>query len=358
MCLASDGTGELSLVPQHGNALIVSEKLVDGCPQALFEDPLINVLIFVGSLVVLDRACDLTVTNAVKISDVAGFGKKTIGFILVAFCSSLPALSVSVLASLTGRIDVAIGNALGSNIANTSLILGVCLILLTLKSPKGSRLFAVSAKEETETMYYGLFTGSAIPIVLFYMGNASRILGIVLVAVFGAYTYWLVRRKQGPNVPSEAQPRSGLKKRLSLAFLGGAFVVVASYFLVDSASSIALFMHVDQAVIGGTIVAFGTSVSVLSASVRAVMKGQADVSLGNVVGSIFVNATLILGASMALWASSVDVTILFNVVLFSALTSVFVWFFLSSDWMNWKVGVVLVFMYFLFLVMSFGGYKP
>lgn len=168
-------------------------------------------LIFVGSLVVLDRACDLTVTNAVKISDVAGFGKKTIGFILVAFCSSLPALSVSVLASLTGRIDVAIGNALGSNIANTSLILGVCLILLTLKSPKGSRLFAVSAKEETETMYYGLFTGSAIPIILFYMGNASRILGIVLVAVFGAYTYWLVRRKQGPNVPSEAQPRPGLK---------------------------------------------------------------------------------------------------------------------------------------------------
>lgn len=72
MCLASDGTGELSLVPQHGNALIVSEKLVDGCPQALFEDPLINVLIFVGSLVVLDRVCDLTVTNAVKISDVAG----------------------------------------------------------------------------------------------------------------------------------------------------------------------------------------------------------------------------------------------------------------------------------------------
>lgn len=195
----------------------------------------------------------------------------------------MPALSVSVLASLTGRIDVAIGNALGSNIANTSLILGVCLILLTLKSPKGSRLFAVSAKEETETMYYGLFTGSAIPIILFYMGNASRILGIVLVAVFGAYTYWLVRRKQGPNVPSEAQPRPGLKKRLSLAFLGGAVVVVASYFLVDSASSIALFMHVDQAVIGGTIVAFGTSVPVLSASVRAVMKGQADVSLGNVV---------------------------------------------------------------------------
>lgn len=84
-------------------------------------------------------------------------------------------------------------------------------------------------------------------------------------------------------MPSEAQPRPGLKKRLSLAFLGGAVVVVASYFLVDSASSIALFMHVDQAVIGGTIVAFGTSVSVLSASVRAVMKGQADVSLENVV---------------------------------------------------------------------------
>jgi cation:H+ antiporter len=149
-----------------------------------------------------------------------------------------------------------------------------------------------------------------------------------------------------------------LKVYVLFAFLSGVFVVVASYFLVDSVSSIALSMHIGSAIIGTTLVAFSTSVSVLSASVRAIMKGQADVSLGNVVGSIFVNTTLILGVTLVLWTSSVEMTALLDVVLFSVLSSVFLWYFLSSDWMNWKVGAALVFLYFLFLVISFGGYKP
>lgn len=333
-------------------------KLVDGCPQALFEDPLVNVLIFIGSLVVLDRTCDLTVTSAVKISDVAGFGRTTTGFVLVAFCSSLPALSVSVLSALMGGIDVAVGNALGSNIANLCLILGICLILLTLKNPKGARLFTTATKEEMRTLYFGLLMGSAIPLILFYMGYASRIMGIVLLAVFWVYTYQLLRPKRVQDLSLEPRPRLGLKEYVLFAFLSGVFVVVASYFLVDSVSSIALSMHIGSAIIGTTLVAFGTSVSVLSASVRAIMKGHADVSLGNVVGSIFVNTTLILGVTLVLWTSSVEMTALLDVVLFSVLSSVFLWYFLSSDWMNWRVGVALVFLYFLFLVISFGGYKP
>jgi len=324
----------------------------------LLGGPLINVLIFAGSLIVLDRACDLTVASAVWISDMAGFGRTTVGFVLVAFCSSLPALSVSVLAALLGRIDVAIGNALGSNVANLCLILGICLILLALKSPKNVGLFATATKEEMRALYFGLFTGSAFPLILFYMGYASRIMGIALLAIFGLYTYQLLNQKHVENLPLSAKPKTELEKYLSIALLSGAFVVLASYFLVDSASSIALSMNVDAATIGTTVVAFGTSVSVLSASVRAIIKGHADVSLGSIIGSIFVNTTLILGISLVLWTLSVDMTALFGVVLFSVLSIVFLWFFLSSDWMNWKVGVALVFLYFLFLVISFSGYRP
>jgi cation:H+ antiporter len=325
----------------------------------LFGDPFINLLILLGSLLVLDRACDLTVTSAVKISEIAGFGKTTVGFVVVAFCSSLPALSVSVIASLTGRIDIAVGNAIGSNLANVSLILGVCLMLAALRNVEKTGPHASMTKQEISTLYFGLFIGSAIPLALIYMGYANRIIGMGLLIVFVAYNYLLLKsRGNKKKLPSGAKPKQGLLRHASLAILGGTVIAVAAYFMVDSASSIAVSMHVDQAVIGGTVVAFGTSVSVLLASVRAVLRGHADVSLGNIIGTLFVNTTLILGASFAVWTPNADMAAYSSLFIFSVMANVFVWYFLSNNKTGWKEGVVLSLTYFIFLIISFGVYKP
>jgi len=102
---------------------------------ALFGGILINVAILIASLLVVDKASDLTIKNAVKVADMAGFEKTTVGFILVAFCTSLSALSVSIFAAITESIGVAVGNALGSNIVNICLVLGVCLVLVFTRIP-------------------------------------------------------------------------------------------------------------------------------------------------------------------------------------------------------------------------------
>ncbi|MDH7477689.1 MAG: hypothetical protein QHH17_04830 [Candidatus Bathyarchaeota archaeon] len=101
----------------------------------MFEGMLINALILLASLLILNKASDWTITNSVRVADITGFGKTTVGFILVAFATSLPELSVSIFAAIGQEsIGVAIGNVLGSNIVNVCLILGLCFIMAALKN--------------------------------------------------------------------------------------------------------------------------------------------------------------------------------------------------------------------------------
>jgi cation:H+ antiporter len=325
----------------------------------LFEEPLVNLLILIGSLVVLDRACDLTVTSAVKISDIAGFGKTTVGFVVVAVCSSLPAIAVSIIASLTGRIDVAVGNAVGSSLANVSLILGVCLLLAALRKVENTKPLMSMTRQETSSLYFGLFIASAVPLVLLFIGYANRLMGIILIIVFIGYNYQLLMSGGHHEKKSSQIKRSrGALKYALLAILSSVVIVVAAYFMVNSASSIALSMHISAVVIGGTVVAFGTSVSVLLASVRAILRGHTDLSLGNIIGTLNVNTTVVLGASLALWTANANMTVYSSLFIFSVVANVLVWYFLWNGKMGWKQGVVLSLMYFIFLIVSFGVYKP
>src|SRR3972149_3554079 len=132
----------------------------------MFEGILVNAIVLIISLLILSGASHLVITNAVKAADAAGFGKATIGFLLVAFSTSLPELLVSIFAALgAGTIGVAIGNVLGSNIVNVGLILGVCILIATLKKSmkmNNIEFTAYVAKEEVGSLYFGLFTASII----------------------------------------------------------------------------------------------------------------------------------------------------------------------------------------------------
>jgi len=121
----------------------------------LFEEwgPLSNVLILLASLLVLDKASDWTITNSVKVAYITGLGKTTVGFILVAFSTSLPELSVSVFSAIGQEtIGVAIGNVLGSNIVNICLILGICFLIVALQSSNHAKLISSMAREEVGSL--------------------------------------------------------------------------------------------------------------------------------------------------------------------------------------------------------------
>lgn len=324
----------------------------------MFEGLLIDILVLIASLIILDKASDLTIANSVKVADVTGFGKTTVGFILVAFSTSLPELCVSIFAAIGQEsIGIAIGNVLGSNIADICLILGICFVLVDIKTPTHITFLSSMVKEGLGSLYFGLFVASIIPLTLLYIGYASQFIGIILLAIFIFYVYQLSKTRKTREEGSLGSERQRLGLYVFLTLLGAAGVVACSYFIVDTASYIAISIGIPHVVIGATVIAFGTSIPELATSVDATVKGHLDLALGNIVGSCFVNTTFILGVALLGSTLRINMAAFANLAMFSLMTNLLLWYFLSSEKITLKEGAVLLFMYFLFLVISFGGYK-
>ncbi len=317
-----------------------------------------NLLVLIASLIVLGKASDITINNSIKVSDITGFGKTTIGFILVGFATSLPELSVSIFAVFTqASIGVAIGNVLGSNIADIALILGICFLLVALKRSKNGNCCLSPAKEEIGNLYFGLFVASIIPLALLYIGYASQFIGVILLTIFVIYMLQLSREKRVKTEESTVNPeRSKLRKYTVFTLIGAIIVVATASFVVESASFIATSMGVPPVVIGATIVAFGTSVPELATSISSVRKGHLNLALGNIVGSCFINITCILGVALIASPLSINMAAFSNLAMFSLIINLFLWYFLSSEKISWREGALLLMLYAVFLVTSFGGY--
>jgi cation:H+ antiporter len=315
-----------------------------------------NVLVLFGALVVLAKASDVAINNSVKVADITGFGRTTIGFILVAFSTSLPELLVSVFAAIRQEsVGVAVGNVLGSNIVNICLILGVCFLLVTLKCPKFSCLYPSMARQEVRSLYFGLFVSSIIPLSLLYLEEASQFIGVILLTVFVVYLYQLSRIRNIKEEGSLGPERKKLRKYALITLAGIAGVVAMSYFIVDSASYVAKSVGIPPVIIGATVIAFGTSVPELATSITATRKGHLDLALGNIVGSCFINVTCILGVTLVSSPLNVNMTAFSKLAIFSLMTNLFLWYFLSNEKLTWREGAVLLFIYALFLAISFSS---
>jgi len=315
-----------------------------------------NLLVLFGALVVLAKASDVAINNSVRVADITGFGRTTIGFILVAFSTSLPELLVSIFAAVRQEsVGVAVGNVLGSNIVNVCLILGICFLLVTLKCPKYSCLYPSMAKEEVRSLYFGLFVSSIIPLSLLYLEEASRFIGVILLTVFVVYLYQLSRMRSIKEEGSLGPERQKLCKYALMTLAGIAGVVATSYFIVDSASYVAESAGIPPVIIGATIIAFGTSVPELATSIAATRKGHLDLAMGNIVGSCFINVTCILGVTLVSSPLNVNMMAFSKLAIFSLITNLFLWYFLSNEKLTWREGAVLLFIYALFLTISFSS---
>ena len=318
-----------------------------------------NVIILIASLIVLNKASDFTINNSVRVSDITGFGKTTVGFVLVGFSTSLPELSVSIFAVFgQGSIGVAIGNVLGSNIANIALILGVCFLLVALKRSRNESFYLTMAKEEIGSLYFGLFIASIIPLALLYIGYASQFIGVILLTIFVVYMLQLSRVKRFRDEGALGAERRRLYDYVLFAFIGAVGVVASSFFIVESVSFIAASMGVPAVVIGATLVAFGTSLPELATSINSVRKGHLDLALGIIIGSCFINITCILGVALLASPFTINMAAFSNLAMFSLITNLFLWYFLSSEKLTWREGTLLLVLYAAFLIISFGGYKP
>ena len=312
-----------------------------------------NLLILIVALFALNQTSNLTIKHSVRIAGATGLGKATVGFILVAFSTSLPELFVAIFAIMEPEnVGISIGNVLGSNIANIGLVLGIIFVLIALKYSDNAKFLPAMVKEETRGLHFALLVASVIPLALLYIGSARQIIGISLLLVFIYNIYRLSKTRNSIAGPSLQGEKNKLKKYILMAVLGSAGVVASSYFIVETAPYLATTVGVPKVVIGATVIAIGTSLPELVTSLGSIKKGHADLALGNIVGSCFMNVTLILGVTLVAAPFSVDIAIFSKLIIFSLIANLFLSIFLSNEKIGWQEGAIFLFIYCLFLVTS------
>ncbi|MBK8557698.1 MAG: calcium/sodium antiporter [Lewinellaceae bacterium] len=247
-------------------------------------------LVTLGARGLVEAASSLA--KRFKISDMV------IGLTVVAFGTSAPELTVSVLASLHGTPDVAIGNVLGSNTMNICLILGISALITPLAVQRNT-IF-----KEIPLSLLGVFVAFAMAFDVMIDGAATSVIsrsdGWVLLSFFIIYLYYMLELAR--NNPEEVANLPDMHKFpvwLSVTMLLGGLVglTFGGQMIVDNAVAIARSLGISEAIIGLTLVSVGTSIPELATSVVAAMRGKTDIAVGNVVGSNIFNTFLVLGVS-------------------------------------------------------------
>lgn len=251
------------------------------------------VLAILGGFILLVWSADRFVEGAAATAKYAGMPSLLIGMVIVGFGTSAPEMVVSAMAALDGNPDLAIGNALGSNIVNTGLILGLTAIITPI---------LVQSKIVQKEIPLLLLIGLALGYFL-WDGVLTRFESVLLLLGFFLLIGWSIfsaMRGKGDTLESEidnelVEHAMPIKKAVFWLVLGLVLLIVSSRVLVWGAVSIAEALGVSDLIIGLTIVALGTSLPELAASIIAVKKGEHDIAIGNVVGSNMFNLLAVVG---------------------------------------------------------------
>ena len=249
---------------------------------------LLAVILLVLGFVMLIKGADWFVDGAAGIAARFGIPQLVIGLTIVAMGTSAPEAAVSITAATTGNAGITIGNVIGSNILNVLLILGVTAAITTVAVQKST------VKIEMPFMHI-------ITIVLAVLGfTGGQIVlweGIVLWGFFLVYLGYLFNMAKKGNAEEEVAEMLPLWKQLLMLVIGIVCIVFGSDLTVDNATILAEALGMDDRLIGLTIVAFGTSLPELVTSATAAKKGNADIAIGNIVGSNIFNILFVVGTT-------------------------------------------------------------
>ena len=292
-------------------------------------------------LVFLIFGGDLLVRSAVSFAEKFGVSSFLIGVTVVSFGTSIPELMVSIQAAMDQAADIAIGNVLGSNIANIALVLGVSVVIRPL-----------SVTTNTYKLSWWVMLISSLLFILFLLDNViTKMEGLLLIAGLFFFIIFSIKR----NIPNEESIISKINIQTGILFfvLGAIGLYFGSELFVESAISIASFFNVPKFVIGITVVALGTSLPELVTSIVALMKGQNNISLGNLIGSNIFNVFAVLGITsliQELGTSSILLFLDFGVML--AVILVFGYQLFVRKKISRTAGFILLSGYFSYILFS------
>jgi len=286
---------------------------------------------------ILIKGSEYFVESTVEMAAKLGVSEHTLGLTVVAFGTSLPELAVSGIASYRGNVATAWGNVVGSNVTNILLILGVSMLITSIKPSRHA------FRDGITMLILSLIT------LLMVMDGAIQFYdGLILLALYILFVYML--RKRG--VEGEAM-KSKLPPSLTLLFFlaGIAGVSMGANGMVEGATNISSIMGLKEVAVAASIVALGTSLPELSTSVMAALKKHHGIAVGNVIGSNIVNLGMVLGFSSIIHTIPVSISsvpLLFFLFI-SSITPLLLYF----KWTGRKTGFALLAFYASFLILVY-----
>ncbi|RKQ28801.1 calcium/sodium antiporter [Oceanobacillus halophilus] len=308
------------------------------------------VLLFVG-FILLIKGADFFVEGASNIASLLRVPSILIGLTIVAFGTSSPEATVSIIAALEGSAEVSLGNVIGSNIFNLTLVVGIAAIIFPLKV-------------ETETIRKEIpFTLLASAALLVVMGDVvleglsdnyiTRSDGLVFLLFLAVFMYYVIEvaLKSRNNSLDEPTPENiTWGKNILITVLGLAGIVIGGEMVVSNGTEIAYQWGMSETLVGLTIIAIGTSLPELVTSITAALKKESEIALGNIVGSNIFNILFVLGTSSVITPLAVNGKVFMDVYIMIVLTLVLLIFSRTNFRVGKREGSILALMYVIYLV--------
>ena len=283
----------------------------------------VSLIKLVIGFLLLVKGADYFVEGASSIAKKLRIPTFVIGLTIVAFGTSAPELAVSISAALKGSIDIAIGIVVGSNIFNTLVVLGASAAITPIAVEKG-----IIKKDYPLSIFAAILLGVlSLDMILFKAPamTLSRVDGIILLVAFAFFMYTTVKAGLKQRAAANPEHEEALAnmympawKSILILVVGLAGIVIGGDLSVEGAKEIARAFGLSEALIGLTIVAFGTSLPELVTSIIAARKGESDIAVGNVIGSNIFNIFFILGVSATILPMNVSSTYLYDIAVLVA----------------------------------------
>ncbi|MEM7819521.1 MAG: hypothetical protein QXD48_01690 [Candidatus Aenigmatarchaeota archaeon] len=298
------------------------------------------ILLIIG-LVLLIKFSDLTIKNCVKFSKLIGISQIVIGFIFIAVATSLPELAIAIMSSIRGEGILSFGNLVGANVSNITLIFGILALFG----------FAINKKEFPEIVDAITLT-TIIAFFLLFLNVVDAVFGIFSLILFFAFSNLVM--KSGIKIKNYSKGIKIIKivESISLILISIAFVIVGAHLTTDSAIKISEFFGVSETIIGASILSIGTTLPELSIGIAAIRKGNVDLAVGDSIGSIVTNLTLILGIVVLI--RPISFNYVSNILLISLILINMIFLILASRMkFDKKEGIILLIIYTIYLFIIF-----
>jgi cation:H+ antiporter len=326
---------------------------------------LILIAIIAISLIVLSKGADILVDEAVLLSERWGVPKMIIGATIVSLGTTLPEASVSIMSALNGASGLAMGNAVGSIICDTGLILGIAALISPLPFKK---------KEIKRQSWLQLGSGFLLVITSFIFSHGANVfiegsvipqfrggVFLVLLLIYIVFTIRLARTdKDNKDEDSEVkieEDNGSIVMIIIKMVIGITLVIISSKILIPSVQETAIRFCIPENIIAATLVAFGTSLPELTTAISATRKGHGDLAIGNIMGADILNVLFVVGASASVTSGGLEVQKSFFILLFPAMLIVLCVFkgavTFSKDTLKRPVGAVLLATYLAVTILSY-----